>query len=64
MAKSIPPSGKQNAKLTDTEIQGDKAGKRNRASTDAGVMPPPAGEAATQGRDPRTPSKDGKNRRS
>lgn len=53
--------GAENAKVSDTDIQGTKAGERNRASTDAGVMPPPAGEPREPGRDPRdqkTPRKE------
>jgi hypothetical protein len=36
--------GKDNAKVPDSDIQGDKAGKRNRAETEAGIKPAPAGE--------------------
>lgn len=46
-------AGNANDKVRDTDIQGTKAGKRNRAATDAGVMPPPAGEGRAPGRDPR-----------
>lgn len=45
--------GAENAKVSDTDIQGAKGGERNRALTDAGVMPPPAGEAREPGKDPR-----------
>lgn len=45
--------GEENAKVADRDIQGVKAGKRNRATTDAGVMPPPAGEPRGTGEDPR-----------
>jgi hypothetical protein len=50
--------GAENAKVPDADIQGVKAGQRNRAATEAGVMPPPAGEPATTGRDPRRETAD------
>ncbi|MBK8840853.1 MAG: hypothetical protein IPO30_19875 [Hyphomonadaceae bacterium] len=46
-------AGGENEKVSDTAIQGTKGGERNRALTDAGVMPPPAGEARGPGKDPR-----------
>lgn len=54
-----PKAGEANDKVPDTDIQGTKAGKRNRAATDAGVIPPPAGEDRAPGRDPRQETKGG-----
>jgi hypothetical protein len=51
--KSDSKVGKDNAKVPDTDIQGHKAGKRNRSETEAGDMPPPAGESRPKGGDPR-----------
>jgi hypothetical protein len=46
--------GEANGKVADSDIQGVKGGKRNRAATEKGVMPPPAGEpAAARSKDPR-----------
>jgi hypothetical protein len=53
--KSDNQVGKDNAKVPDTDIQGDKAGKRNRSDTEAGKMPPPAGESRPGAADPRRP---------
>jgi hypothetical protein len=53
MADMGMKAGGENAKVPDTDIQGTKGGERNRASTDAGVTPPPAGEPRTPGKDPR-----------
>lgn len=52
--KTQAKSANENAKVDDTEIQGKKGGERNRKSKDEGVMPPPAGESKSVGRDPRT----------
>jgi hypothetical protein len=54
-SKSDGKIGRGNAKVSDTDIQGDKAGKRNRADTEAGKMPPPAGEPRPASGDPRRP---------
>lgn len=56
MAKDAQEDGAENAKVPDSDIQGTRGGKRNRDSTDAGVMPPPAGEPRTSGADPRDPT--------
>jgi hypothetical protein len=45
--------GAENAKVSDTDIQGVKGGERNRAATEAGDTPPPAGESRATGQDPR-----------
>lgn len=45
--------GADNEKVSDTDIQGVKGGERNRAATEAGIMPPPAGEPRGSGPDPR-----------
>jgi hypothetical protein len=50
--------GAANGKISDTDIQGVKAGKRNRAETEAGVMPPPAGETREPANDPRREAPD------
>jgi hypothetical protein len=47
--------GRQNEKVDDTDIQGVKAGQRNRAATETGDTPPPAGEPRPDGPDPRKP---------
>lgn len=44
--------GKSNNKVPDSDIQGVKGGQRNRAETESGSIPPPAGESR-QARDPR-----------
>jgi hypothetical protein len=62
MASNADHTGKLNDKVPDTDIQGDKAGKRNRASTADGVMPPPAGESGSQRPDPRSDSAQGSKR--
>lgn len=53
MADNTKSVGAENAKVPDTTIQGTKAGERNRAAIDAGVMPPPAGEPPKPSADPR-----------
>lgn len=45
--------GGDNAKVPDTAIQGEKAGKRNRQTEADGAMPLPAGESRPTGADPR-----------
>jgi hypothetical protein len=38
-------AGRENAKVPDSEVQGVKAGRHNRAANEAGEKPPPAGES-------------------
>lgn len=45
--------GADNAKVPDTAIQGEKAGKRNQDTEAEGAMPLPAGESGPTGADPR-----------
>lgn len=45
-------TGEKNDKVADSDIQGDRAGKRNEASIETGVIPPPAGEVR-DAQDPR-----------
>lgn len=63
MADDSSRPGKRNVKSPDTDIQGVKAGERNRKSTADGVIPPPAGEAVAEGRDPRTETASASERR-
>lgn len=56
MSDESEAPGAENGKVPDTDIQGVKAGERNRAATDEGVMPAPAGEARAPGADPRRPA--------
>lgn len=49
--------GDENAKAPDSEMQGTKAGKRNRADTNEGDMPPPTGETSQAADDPRKSSR-------
>jgi hypothetical protein len=45
-------TGEKNDKIADSDIQGENAGERNKASTEAGNIPPPAGEVRVS-EDPR-----------